>query len=218
MKKYFKNKTMIGKLGRAYFKKCIDIVIDENIPGDFVQCGVWRGGLAAYTLHMFSDHNLSKKIYLFDTFEGMTQPIDIDGEKAINAYNTITDFCLSGTDEVELNLKEANLDYKNYCKLIKGKVEQTLKEKNNLPESISFLHLDTDWYESTKIELETLFPLLSKNGILMIDDYKNNKNIDKGWEGCTQAVDDFFQDNKDFSIEPMDNMYHEKILIARRLK
>ena len=70
---------------------------------------------------------------------------------------------------------------------IKGEVEKTLKISENLPTKISLLRLDTDWYESTKIELEALFPLLSKNGILIIDDYGY-------WKGSKKAVDEYFKD------------------------
>ena len=71
--------------------------------------------------------------------------------------------------------------------MIKGKVENTLKDDHsNLPRKISILRLDTDWYESTKVELEVLYPRLEKNGILIIDDYG-------GWLGSKKAVDEFFK-------------------------
>lgn len=210
---------MIGKQGRQYFQKCIDLVIDENIEGDFVQCGVWRGGLAAYTLYTFTENNISKKLYLYDTFEGMIPPTEIDGDKAISSFELHESWCYSPIDEVKKNLSEANINYANTCNLIKGKVEDTLKNVNNLPDKICMLHLDTDWYESTKIELEILFPLLSYNGILMIDDYKNKKDIDRGWDGCTYAVDEFFKNNKNnFKIQKIENMYHDKILIAKKIE
>ena len=64
-----------------------------------------------------------------------------------------------------------NVKNHNNIKLIQGKVEDTLKEEKNLPKSISVLRLDTDWYESTKMELQVLYPRLVKGGILIIDDY-----------------------------------------------
>jgi hypothetical protein len=72
---------------------------------------------------------------------------------------------------------------------IKGPVEKTLLNYENLPKKISILRLDTDFYESTKIELEILFPLLSNNGILIIDDYAC-------WEGAKKAVDEYFSKKK----------------------
>jgi len=78
---------------------------------------------------------------------------------------------------------------KNDLITIKGKVEETLLNKDNLPSKISLLRLDTDWYSSTKIELEILYPLLEKNGILIIDDYGY-------WQGARKAVDEYFLDKK----------------------
>ena len=64
-------------------------------------------------------------------------------------------------------------------------MEKTLKIKKNLPKKISILRLDTDWYASTRVELDILFPLLQKNGILIIDDYG-------AWSGSKKAVDSYF--------------------------
>ena len=77
-----------------------------------------------------------------------------------------------------------------------GDVADTLADASTLPEKISLLRLDTDWYESTKIELETLYPRLAKRGILIIDDYGQ-------WAGQKQAVDEFFAANSPLLI-PVD--------------
>ena len=69
---------------------------------------------------------------------------------------------------------------------IEGDVLETLKDKKNLPKSISILRLDTDWYDSTKIELEVLYPRLINNGFLIVDDYGY-------WEGQKKAVDEYFE-------------------------
>ena len=71
--------------------------------------------------------------------------------------------------------------------LVKGRVEETIPQ--HAPDSIALLRLDTDWYESTKHELERLFPRLSKHGILIIDDYGH-------WQGARRAVDEYFAGNK----------------------
>jgi predicted O-methyltransferase YrrM len=71
------------------------------------------------------------------------------------------------------------------CVYVKGDVLKTLKDRGNLPKSISILRLDTDWYDSTRIELEVLYPLLTPGGIIIIDDYGH-------WSGARSAVDEFF--------------------------
>ena len=88
------------------------------------------------------------------------------------------------------NLILTNYPINNF-QLIKGKVEDTLPGIM-LPDSISLLRLDTDFYESTLHELKHLYPLLSKNGVLIIDDYGH-------WQGCKQAVDEYF-DKENISL------------------
>lgn len=84
-------------------------------------------------------------------------------------------------------MKQTGYSFNNIV-FIKGKVEDTLI-KEAQPEKISLLRLDTDWYESTKAELEHLFPKLEKEGVLVIDDYGH-------WQGARKAVDEYFSKNK----------------------
>ena len=69
-------------------------------------------------------------------------------------------------------------------KFVKGKVEETLSIYK--PEKIALLRLDTDWYESTKTELEELYDNVVSKGVIIIDDYGH-------WEGCRKAVDEFIK-------------------------
>ena len=89
-------------------------------------------------------------------------------------------------DDVKYSSKELFSDIGDF-NFIKGMVEDTLKNKKNLPNKIALLRLDTDFYESTKIELEILYPLLVERGILIIDDYGD-------FPGCRKAVDEYFAD------------------------
>lgn len=181
-------------LERMYSLFCsVKYIITNNIYGDFVECGVWKGGsamLIAYVLKNYKINN--KKIFLYDTFEGMSDPTENDitnkGEvakvelKKSSKYDSNSIWCYSPFDEVRNNLEKTGYLSKNMIQ-IKGKVEDTLP-KNVPPNGISLLRLDTDWYESTFHELKTLYPLLSLNGILIIDDYGI-------WEGCRKAVDEY---------------------------
>jgi O-methyltransferase len=223
MNKFLAKNTMVGKKGRIQFEQAIQQVIQLGIPGDFVECGVWRGGLAGLMLSYIVDYKLDKKLYLYDTFSGMTEPSDKDCNKAIETFNSLKDdnsefanWCRASTKEVEEVLITVTPNYKNYVKFIIGKVEDTLIDHNNLPKVISLLHLDTDWYHSTLIELQTLYPLLSPDGILIVDDYKKNKNISKGWDGCTDAVNEFFS-NSNNVIEKLPNFDHDKILTGKKI-
>ena len=143
--------------------------------------------------------NYDKDFYLYDTFEGMTKPTKEDYSK-IELNDPLTTFenlknddnssnwCYASLDEVKNNLKKLITPFEKFH-FIKGwgMVEDTIP--NTIPEKISILRLDTDFYESTKHELEHLFPRLVKNGVLIIDDYGH-------WEGAKKAVDDYLDKNQ----------------------
>ena len=173
--------------------KAVNYILENNIPGDFVECGVWKGGSALLIAQMLSDKNIvDRKVILYDTYEGMSEPTEQDKnivgepaasllqESSIEIQDSI--WCYSSFEEVKHNLSLSGL-LPECIIMIKGKVEDTIPSQ--LPtKSISLLRLDTDWYESTKHELNYLYPLLNKNGILIIDDYGH-------WEGCRKAVDEY---------------------------
>lgn len=174
----------------------VEYVSRNNIAGAFVECGVWKGGSSLAAALRFSELEDFREIYMFDTFEGMTSPteldIDLNGNKAgvlltkEEKNNDGSIWCVADLDTVKETMKLAvNYPEKN-IKFIKGRVENTLK--NNIPSTISILRLDTDWYESTKCELEYLFPSLSVGGILIIDDYGH-------WCGAKKAVNEYLKKN-----------------------
>lgn len=93
-------------------------------------------------------------------------------------------WCEAGLEDVQTNLWSTGYPREriHFCK---GKVEDTIPD--TLPENIALLRLDTDWYESTRHELEHLFPNLAAQGVMIIDDYGH-------WQGSKQAVDEYFAD------------------------
>lgn len=176
--------------------RAIKYIEENKIEGDIVECGVWKGGSIMAGLKALNDLNsFYRDIYLYDTFEGMSEPTEMDksfkGESASSAYLTRNEFwnrieCLSPLQEVQNNIKSINYPPEK-IHFIKGKVEETIP--NVIPEKIAILRLDTDWYESTLHELEYLFPKLVIGGIIIIDDYGH-------WQGCKKAVDEYLERNK----------------------
>lgn len=176
--------------------KATEYVINNNISGDIVECGVWRGGnmmVSAYTLLKMK--NTEKKLYLFDTYEGMSKPTskDIrlyDNKPASEIWKIYQKKDFKGWDYASLEEVKGNLFSTNYPRekiiFTKGKVEDTIPK--TIPERISILRLDTDFYESTYHELVHLYPKLSVNGVLIIDDYGY-------WKGQKEAVDQYFKEN-----------------------
>ena len=162
------------------------------IPGEFVECGVWRGGscmLAAMTLLDLGSTN--RDIYLYDTFSGMTKPggFDVDQRNA-SALETWTraqrgdlnEWCYASLDEVRSNLLKTGYPSER-LRFIAGDLLATLPETR--PQTIAILRLDTDFYESTKHALSHLFGRLSPGGVLIVDDYGH-------WRGAKKAVDEYF--------------------------
>jgi len=173
----------------------VEYISCHKIAGDIVECGVWRGGsmmAVAKTLLRYGD--VRRKLHLFDTFEGMTPPTEIDRKcrdgvsaAAIMATNDRSHgiWCCCPLEEVQHNLACARYPMRQIS-FIKGRVEHTLPAQ--APASIALLRLDTDWYESTKHELTHLYPRLSAGGVLIVDDYGH-------WEGARAAVDEYVRDN-----------------------
>lgn len=154
-----------------------------KVPGDIVECGVWRGGNIIIARMMRPD----RVCWLYDTFTGMTQPGEIDGEKATSRWSASINkgWCKRSLAHVKGVLEETGVYDEDKLRFVVGPVEDTLRVPENLPDRIALLRLDTDWYTSTKVELEVLYPRLARGGVLIVDDYGH-------WPGCRRAVDEYF--------------------------
>jgi hypothetical protein len=168
-------------------------VVRRGIAGCVVECGVWRGGSSmAAALALLEEGDRSRDLYLFDTFEGMTKPLDVDRTADGTPAQVHLDRDVNRTGHVwavaDIEGVGQNMISTGYpperIHLVKGPVEATLPSRGP-PGPIALLRLDTDWYESTRHELRHLFPLLSEGGILIIDDYGH-------WAGARKAVDEYF--------------------------
>ncbi|TKB98627.1 TylF/MycF/NovP-related O-methyltransferase [Pedobacter cryophilus] len=194
-----KQYTMTGPLRMISLIRAVEYIVKNNIPGAFVECGVWKGGsmmLIAKTLIELGE--LNRELYLYDTFEGMATPssndISFDNkiasillEKELSEKeNGNNIWCYSNIEEVKNNLLSIGYN-PNKIHFIKGKVEDTIP--NQIPHQIALLRLDTDWYESTIHELEYLYPILVNKGVMIIDDYGQ-------WMGQKKAVDEYILNNK----------------------
>jgi hypothetical protein len=176
----------------------VQYVVRRNIPGALVECGVWRGGsVLAMVLTLLQLGVQDRDVYLFDTFEGMTEPTEADtspySEPAVTTWARARQSGHRAWDSAfgprQFGLQQVHdlLYSSGYppsrLHFVVGPVEQTVPDK--APDEIALLRLDTDWYESTRHELVHLYPLLPAGGVLIIDDYGH-------WEGCRRAVDEFF--------------------------
>ncbi len=145
--------------------------------------------LIAYALLELNAKN--RKIYLYDTFTGMSKPTEEDYANS-NKEPSITkwekeqkkhynNWAFAPLSEVQKSMFATGYPENNIT-FVKGKVEETIPK--TIPSKIAVLRLDTDWYESTKHELTHLFPLVAKSGVLIIDDYGH-------FAGSKKAVDEY---------------------------
>lgn len=164
-----------------------------SIPGALVECGVWRGGSAGMMVIAHQSCGIPRReLHLFDSFQGLPEPVSsVDGDAAIhwsgghaNGKLEPVGRCVSVRDDSERLLRDTIGYPSMLTHYHEGWFQDTLPtDVQNLP-PIALLRLDGDWYESTKLCLEFLYPKVVKNGVVVIDDYGH-------WEGCRRAVDEF---------------------------
>jgi hypothetical protein len=168
-------------------------VVHERIPGDIVECGVWRGGsMQAVALTLLEQGDTDRELHLFDTFEGMPPPTEQDSRTTEGETVPATDLLaesdkdsrmwgIADLDDVEQGMAETEYPA-DKVHFHPGLVEDTTP--GQAPERIALLRLDTDWYASTLHELEVLYDRLSPGGVLIIDDYDD-------WDGARKATDEW---------------------------
>jgi hypothetical protein len=193
--------------------------VRRGVPGDFAECGVWRGGsVLAMILTLQELGSEDRDVYLYDTFEGMTAPSEHDVSEAQGPALATWEEARGqearpwsewfGADKFNEAAVRQTITSTGYPEerlhFVRGPVEETLP--NRAPAHLALLRLDTDWYESTRHELEHLYPRLSGGGVLIIDDYGH-------WEGCKRAVDEYFTANGEIFLARID--YTGRIAIKR---
>lgn len=169
----------------------VEYIARQGIPGAIVECGVWKGGNMMAAALVLQHYSAIRPLYLFDTFEGMTAPgaVDADhsGTPARLEYERLqknpkkAQWCEAGIEEVRANMASTGYPA-DQLYFVKGQVELTLPSA--APKQIALLRLDTDWYASTRHELEHLYPLVASGGVVAIDDYGH-------WQGARRAVDEY---------------------------
>jgi hypothetical protein len=176
-------------------------VLRENVRGAVVECGVWRGGsmmAAAKTLLDAGRDDID--IYLYDTFDGMTNPTDHDIHRSGRAASEMLRTDLE-RDSSRLWARAQLEDVRHAMSIVRypeqrlhyvqGPVEETIPAQ--APDQIALLRLDTDWYASTRHELEHLYPRLLPGGVLIVDDYG-------WWLGARTATDEYFAAHPPFPL------------------
>ena len=184
--------TMTSPERIAALRQAVIHVCRHGIEGAIVECGVWRGGSMMAVARTLLEIGARRDLVLFDTFAGMTHPESVDrdlsGMPAAAALDhediaTGATWAVSPLADVQANLRSTGYPVER-MRFVVGDVADTVPRE--APERIAILRLDTDWYASTRHELEHLYPRLAAGGVLIIDDYGH-------WEGARRAVDEFLE-------------------------
>ena len=186
-------RTMTGPEKVAALVEATRHVVRMRIPGAVVECGVWRGGsMQAVALTLLSLGETDRELHLFDTFEGMppptaddtrtTQSGSVSAEELLEASAKDSKlWAVAGLEDVQEGMAETGYPMEK-VHFRPGLVERTTPDQ--APDTIAILRLDTDWYASTKHELEHLYERLSPGGVLILDDYGD-------WDGARKATDEW---------------------------
>lgn len=185
--------TSVERMYALYKATCH--IVECGVAGDLAECGVWRGGsVMLMALTLLARGCTDRTIWLYDTFNGVSPPGDVDvqeisGRKArdiLDERERSPDdpfWGIAARPLVETNLRRTEYPMHRF-RIVEGDVLRTLPAQS--PSRLSVLRLDTDWYQSTRHELEHLYPRLSPGGVLIVDDYGY-------WRGARKATDEYFQ-------------------------
>jgi hypothetical protein len=163
-------------------RRLVEHILQHEVPGDFIETGVWRGGACIMMRAILKAYRISDRtIWLADSFEGLPPP---DAER----YPADADSNLHTYPQLAVSLDEVRGNFARYALLddqvrfLKGWFRDTLPTAPI--ETLALMRLDGDMYESTMDGLRNLFPKLAKGGFVIVDDYGT-------FESCRQAVQDF---------------------------
>jgi O-methyltransferase len=188
--------TMIGLKRLDNLHACIEAVIRDQIPGDFIETGVWRGGACIFmrgALNAYGDQ--TRNIWVADSFEGLPRPDGRYQQDEGDLHWTMSHTLAVSLDQVKANFSRYGL-LDERVRFLKGWFKDTLPTAPI--ERLAILRLDGDMYSSTMDALVSLYPKLSRGGFAIIDDFG-------AVEACRKAVTDFRASNKiNDPIAPID--------------
>lgn len=173
--------TMSGNARLKALYDSVERVAAGGIPGDVVECGAARGGSAALLGLAIRDFGFPRRLWVFDTFEGIPAPTAADPDYDIAVQYTGQ---FRGELQAVADLMQ-RLGITEDVRLIKGRFEETLRSSNT--GHIAVLHIDGDWYQSVRTCLDSLYDRVSSGGIIQIDDYGH-------WAGARKAVEEFLSE------------------------
>lgn len=179
--------TMVGTKRLNNLRMLVEDVIRNEVPGDLIETGVWRGGACILMRAVLFAYGIkTRRVWIADSFEGLPLPnaarYPADEHDTFYTYEDLS----VSMEEVKRNFEKYGL-FDGQLVFLKGWFKDTLPTADI--DSLAVLRLDGDMYESTMLALESLYAKVSVGGYIIIDDYHVVK-------GCKMAVDEFLVRNK----------------------
>ena len=185
--------TMVPVESLIDLGQLVEAVLTYDIPGHFVECGVWRGGASFLMADLLRRAGVrDRKVWLFDSFEGLPPPQEIDGDAALTYADNKDgpgnfDNCRASLAEVQRFAVQLGLA--SYTEFVKGWFEQTLPVQRERLGPIAILRIDGDWYSSVRCCLDNLYDQVVDSGFVVLDDYYT-------YDGCAVAVHEFLGERR----------------------
>lgn len=179
--------TMLGEKRLLSLFNLAREICELDLPGNFVECGVAAGGSSALLAAIIARHSRRpRKLFSFDTFEGMPVSTELDTHQGQSAEASGWGAGTCAAPEASLREACDKLGVAEFVEPVKGLFSESLPVWRERVGPIAFLHMDGDWYSSTTDIFENLFDQVVPGGHIQIDDYGY-------WDGCRRAVADFEQ-------------------------
>ena len=173
--------SMAGNKRLQNIQTLAEDIFDKNIPGDFIETGVWRGGSCIFMSAILRAYGIKDRdVYVCDSFEGLPPPKEHEYPVDRGDTHHTAPFLAVDLEQVQTNFEGYDL-LTDQVKFVKGWFSDTLPGLE--VEKLALLRLDGDMYESTIVSLENLYPKLSVGGYVIVDDY--------GLPNCRRAIADY---------------------------
>jgi len=212
----YRETTIVSVEGLHQTYNAVRYISENNIPGSIVECGVFKGGCMAMMAEASTKFSkVPRDFYLFESFAGMTEPgpedfrpkdpttrdhvLDTFKRQQRDDHN---EWVYSPLSEVKATLGRTAIPEDRFACVV-GPVEDTLPY-DGIGE-IALLRLDTNWYSSTRHELQHLYDLVVEDGVIIVDDYKN-------WAGSRRAVEEFLEERK---LSPLRFFTHGRLAFIK---
>jgi O-methyltransferase len=175
--------TMVGGKRLDNIRACVERVLADDVPGDFLEAGVWRGGSAMYMRALLRVHDVPDRVvWLADSFQGMPLPTDADNASDPGKDLSRENYLRVSEQDVRDNFRRLDLLDEKQVRFLKGWFKDTLPTAP--VDRLALLRLDGVHYSSTMDTLTAMYDKVTPGGFVIVDDYYT-------WKGCQQAVDEF---------------------------